>query len=146
MANNNRMKAWVRLDGSSRIVSGSIVMRLTRPVSGNWMEVPINVCCGPSVSIDTTPEDVYISDIILSILCDDEEVLVITSSGSSTTIDELTDFLNANYSYLGTFTNDGTVVTLKLKLEIAQSLCADGELSMSIEGTPTTTSTTTTLV
>lgn len=138
---NNRIKSYSRVDASGRIIPGSTVLRLKKPVTGNWVENTTYQCCFPSITIVSTPDDVYVSDIILSILCDDVEVLAISSSGTSTTVDEMVDSLNVNYGYLGTFSTDGTEITLLLKLEIAESLC-DGTLSMAVTGTPTTTTTT----
>lgn len=141
MANNNKMKYYVRLDGEGRKIPGSGVLRLKKPVTGSWYEEVANTCCAPSISVVGTPADTYVSDIVLSILCDDVEVLAISSSGSSTTIDEMVAALNSIYGYLGVFSTDGTDITLLLKLEIAQSLC-DGTLTMDVTGTPTTTTTT----
>lgn len=143
MAQNNKLKTYIRIDGNGRDVSGSNVLRLKMPVTGRWRELPAYECCGPSISIEDTPADSYLSAIALSILCDEVEVLAISSSGSSTTIEEMVAALNANFGYLGTFSTDGTVITLLLHLEIANNLC-DGTLTMAVTGTPTTTTTTTT--
>ena len=138
---NNKMKLYTRLDGSGRKIAGSSVLRLKKPVTGTWIEEsPVDVCCAPSISVTGTPADTYVSDIALSILCDDVEVLAISSSGSSTTIEEMVDALNANFSYLGVFTTDGSDIFLALKLEIATALC-DGTLTLDVTGETTTTTT-----
>jgi len=145
MAQTNKLKTYIRIDSNGRDVAGSNVLRLKMPVTGRWRELSAYECCGPSVSIEVTPGDVYVSAIVLSILCDDVEVLAITSTGSSTTIEEMVTSLNTNFGYLGTFSTDGTTITLLLTLSIADTLCADGTLTMDVTGTGTTTTTTTTL-
>lgn len=136
---NNRLKSYTRLDGQGRRVPGSNVLRLKKPVTGSWVEDEAYQCCGPSITVEGTPEDVFLANIVLSILCDDVEVLSITSLGDSTTIEEMVDVLNANFSYLGTFSTDGTDITLLLHLNIANTLCPDGDLTLEVGGTPTTT-------
>ena len=145
MPQNNKLRAFTRLDGSLRVVPGSTVLRKKKPVTGRWVENEAYTCCAPSVDIEVTPEDVVISDVVFSLLCDDVEVSVTSlTTDASSSIDDLVAILNANLGYLGVFSTDGTIITLKLKLDIANTLCPEGDLSMTIDGTPTTTTTTTT--
>lgn len=144
MPQNNKLRAFTRLDGSLRVVPGSTVLRKKKPVTGRWMEITAYECCAPSVEITVTPTDAIISDVVFSLLCDDVEVSVTSlTTDVSTSIDDLVAILNANLGYLGVFTTDGTIITLKLILDIANTLCPEGDLSMTVEGTPTTTTTTT---
>lgn len=142
---NPKLKTYIRIDANGRDIAGSNVLRTKMPVTGRWRELDSSLCCAPYIAIETTPADAYVSNIVISILCDDIEVMAITSTGDSTTIQEMVDILNANFSYLGTFSTDGTIITLKLHLSIAETLCASGTLTMSVTGTGTTTTTTTTL-
>jgi hypothetical protein len=51
MATNKRdLKAYVRFDGTGRIVPGSTVLRRTKPKNGNWKEVQAYECCDPLVN------------------------------------------------------------------------------------------------
>ncbi len=140
--NNPKLNTYIRIDANGRDIAGTNVLRTKMPVTGRWRQLNANLCCGPYIAIETTPGDTYVSDIVISILCDDIEVMAITSTGDSTTIQEMVDVLNANFSYLGTFTTDGTTITLKLHLPIAETLCAEGTLTMDVTGTGTTTTTT----
>jgi hypothetical protein len=46
MATNNRpLKAYVRFDGSGRIVAGSLILRKNKPKVGKWQEIPAYECC-----------------------------------------------------------------------------------------------------
>lgn len=50
MANNNNLKAFIRLDGQNRVVAGSLVYRKSKPKNGKWVEIPTGVCCVPDVA------------------------------------------------------------------------------------------------
>ncbi len=46
MANsNNRLKAYVRYDGSGRVIAGSLILQRFKPKVGNWVEINANECC-----------------------------------------------------------------------------------------------------
>lgn len=143
MSIDKSMKYFTRLDYQGRRIAGSGVIRRKKPSIGRWVEETETTCCFPFTSLTQTPADTYISDITLTILCDDTEVMVTTIVGSSTDIDTLVSELNSNLAYLGTFSTDGTDVILHLHQDIADSICA-GELTMTVTGTPTTTTSTTT--
>jgi hypothetical protein len=48
------LKAYVRYDGSGRVVSGSLVFRKKKPKNGRWVEIPKNLCCNGNPSSTTT--------------------------------------------------------------------------------------------
>ena len=48
------LKAYVRYDGSGRVVAGSLVFRKKKPKNGRWMEISSNLCCNASGSTTTT--------------------------------------------------------------------------------------------
>jgi hypothetical protein len=55
MATNNRpLKAYVRFDGTGRIVPGSLVLRRNKPKVGKWQEVAAYECCNPTTTTTTT--------------------------------------------------------------------------------------------
>lgn len=41
------LKAFVRIDGSGRVVAGSLVLRQKMPKNGKWVEIPAHQCCDP---------------------------------------------------------------------------------------------------
>ena len=46
MANsNNRLKAYVRYDGTGRVIAGSLILQRSKPKVGNWQEIDANECC-----------------------------------------------------------------------------------------------------
>jgi len=50
MATNKKLKAFARIDGTGRVVPGSLVLRERKPKTGKWKEVEANECCN---TIDT---------------------------------------------------------------------------------------------
>lgn len=54
MGNKRDLKAFVRLDGSGRVVSSSLVLRKKKPKVGNWIEVTTYECCNPTTTTTTT--------------------------------------------------------------------------------------------
>jgi hypothetical protein len=48
MATNKRdLKAYVRYDGTGRVISGSLILQRFKPKVGNWQETPAYLCCNP---------------------------------------------------------------------------------------------------
>lgn len=43
--NNNKLKAFVRFDGSGRIVPGSLNVQSIKPKDGNWKQINSKECC-----------------------------------------------------------------------------------------------------
>lgn len=39
------LKAYVRIDGSNRVVAGSLVLRRNKPKVGKWKEITAYECC-----------------------------------------------------------------------------------------------------
>jgi len=48
------LKAFVRFDGSGRVVAGSLVLRRKKPKVGNWKEITAYECCNPTTTTTTT--------------------------------------------------------------------------------------------
>ena len=54
MSNKRDLKAYVRFDGSGRIVAGSLILRKNKPKVGKWQEIPAYECCNPTTTTTTT--------------------------------------------------------------------------------------------
>jgi hypothetical protein len=52
--NRKDLKAYVRYDGSGRVVSSSLVLRRQKPKVGNWTEIPAYECCNPTTTTTTS--------------------------------------------------------------------------------------------
>lgn len=47
MASNKRdLKAYVRIDGTGRVVSSSVILARFKPKVGDWEEIQTYECCG----------------------------------------------------------------------------------------------------
>ena len=55
MANsNNRLKAYIRYDGTGRVIAGSLILQRFKPKVGNWQEIDANECCNYTTTTTTT--------------------------------------------------------------------------------------------
>ena len=52
--NDRKLRAFVRFDGSGRIVPGSLILRRNVPKVGKWKEIPAYECCNPTTTSSTT--------------------------------------------------------------------------------------------
>ncbi len=52
--NTRPLKAFVRFDGSGRIVAGSLILRKNKPKVGKWKEIPAYECCNFTTTTTTT--------------------------------------------------------------------------------------------
>ena len=52
--NSRPLKAFVRFDGSGRIVAGSLILRKNKPKVGKWKEIQAYECCNFTTTTTTT--------------------------------------------------------------------------------------------
>jgi hypothetical protein len=52
--NSRPLKAYVRFDGSGRIVAGSLILRKNKPKVGKWKEIQAYECCNVVPTTTTT--------------------------------------------------------------------------------------------
>lgn len=45
------LKAYVRFDGTGRIVPSSLILRRKKPKVGKWIEIPAYECCEPTTTV-----------------------------------------------------------------------------------------------
>tara|TARA_R110000868_G_scaffold362028_7_gene624097 strand:+ start:621 stop:1007 length:387 start_codon:yes stop_codon:yes gene_type:complete len=45
MSNKRDLKAYVRYDGTGRVIPGSLILQRNKPKVGNWIETPAYECC-----------------------------------------------------------------------------------------------------
>ena len=53
---NNKLKAFIRFDGTGRLIAGSLILRRNKPTVGDWEEIPASVCCNYSTTTSTTTQ------------------------------------------------------------------------------------------
>jgi hypothetical protein len=137
MANQRNLKAFVRFDGSGRIVAGSLVLRKNKPKVGRWYEIPAYQCCNdvPTVLTDTIPGEFPLSYISIRIFCDESTADTVYTNGSAENMTELINLLNDNEGtrQFGTYVAvDDTTVQLTVPLSVKNRLCPNGTLSFNI--------------
>lgn len=54
MANQSKLKAWVRYDGTGRVISGGPIFQTSKPKVGNWRQIDANLCCNGGLTTTTT--------------------------------------------------------------------------------------------
>jgi len=52
--NKRDLKAYVRFDGSGRVVAGSLVLRRKKPKVGKWVEIQAYECCNETTTTTTS--------------------------------------------------------------------------------------------
>lgn len=138
MANNQRnLKAFVRYDGSGRVVAGSLILRKNRPRVGRWFEIPANQCCNdvPTVLTDTIPGSFPLSYVSINLMCDESGVATVYTNDGAETMDQLIDLLNSNQGTraFGTYVAvNATTVQLTVPLSVKNQYCPNGTLSFNI--------------
>jgi hypothetical protein len=51
----SKLKAFVRFDGTGKIVPSSIILAKSKPKVGNWKEIDANLCCNLTTTTTTVP-------------------------------------------------------------------------------------------
>lgn len=51
---NNKLNAYVRFDGTGKIVPSSVILQRSKPKVGNWKEIDANECCNYTTTTTTT--------------------------------------------------------------------------------------------
>jgi hypothetical protein len=54
MALQNKLKAFVRFDGSGRVIPSSLILQKSKPKVGNWKEINATECCNGTPTTTTT--------------------------------------------------------------------------------------------
>jgi hypothetical protein len=142
--NSRPLKAFVRFDGSGRIVAGSLILRKNKPKVGKWKEIQAYECCVPTTTL--SPRYVYyevgspvsMAYPSVTIQCDESTVAYqyVNSAGPYTSVDAIVTALNSNpsTSALGTFFNDGGgVIGLSMPATVSNELCSTGSITMIIQ-------------
>ena len=100
MANsNNRLKAYVRYDGTGRVIAGSLILQRFKPKVGNWQEIDANECCNFVPTTTTTT-----SSTVTTTTTSTSTSTSTTSTSTSTTSTTTTPAPGACFCY--TISND----------------------------------------
>jgi hypothetical protein len=138
MANNNKLKAYVRYDGSGRVIAGSLILQRSKPKVGNWQEIDANECCNDVPTVLTFLVDGNLPLVLpaVTIYCDGVQVDYAFTDTEVTTVSELAAALNAatNTRQFGTYSNAGEGnIKLTVPSSVKSRLCPNGVLSFSVQ-------------
>lgn len=65
MASNKKdLKAFVRYDGTGRVISGSLILQRNKPKVGKWEQIGAYECCDPSCLPPVYGQDFIIDDLV----------------------------------------------------------------------------------
>ena len=123
MNGNNKkdLKAFVRYDGSGRVVAGSLILRRKKPKVGKWTEIQGYQCCNLPIVVSTSVPTYPVTEVNVSLTCDTSAVYIsVGVIGSFATVGELVSALNMQASAMGTFSvnNDGININLNPSAEL----------------------------
>jgi hypothetical protein len=143
MSNKRDLRAFVRYDGNQRVIPGSLVLRRSKPKVGNWKEIQTYECCDtvgcnvPPVPLSAIATGFPVDsgagcNPYVRFQCDSLTIWEISnlSIPSNASLEEFFNIVIELYSWVGTWTLDGTTVTLEMNGSIASALCPTGELTM----------------
>ena len=138
---NRPLKAYVRFDGTGRIVPSSLILRRKKPKVGKWVEIPAYECCNPTTTTTTTvapgtelfytPESYPIINIQFVLLCNDVFVFTEYIYEEVNNATELAASLNNNpTNQLGYFVAqpDGSI-KLTVPDSVKEEYCPTGTMS-----------------
>lgn len=132
MTNKRDLKAYVRYDGSGRVIAGSLVLRRKKPKVGQWHEVQGYECCN-DVTLKFTVPDPAINDVSLVIKCNGTQIHYGFTPRDSTNMSTLLSILNSTFNLLGVFSNpSGNIIQLVISGEMKTALCPVGTLSFEV--------------
>lgn len=108
MTNKRLLKAYVRFDGTGRVVSSSLVLRKNKPKVGKWKEIPGYECCNQNqapvlVTLADTFPTAFSS---FRVIPDDgnfNQTIVSYTILTAADVDELAAIFNASFRNLGFF-------------------------------------------
>ena len=109
MGNLRDLKAFVRYDGSGRVVAGSLIFRKKKPTVGNFQQIQSYQCCNYDqspvvVNVQTSFPFSYPDFVIQG--ADGNGQYIYTYANNTTVADvyELAAYYNSTLQYLGKFT------------------------------------------
>jgi hypothetical protein len=129
MTNKRDLKAFVRYDGSGRVVAGSLILRKQKPKVGKWKEIQEYQCCNAPILTAVPGDALPSTNVSGAIGCGNDPALSVAFYASSaavgvwTTVEEVVSGLNAQCSYLGTFSvaPNGVDINLNPSFAVANS-------------------------
>jgi len=132
MTNKRDLKAYVRYDGSGRVIAGSLVLRRNKPKVGNWQQVQGYECCN-DVTLTFDMSDPSITDVTLRLFCNGTQIHYLYTPQDSEDITDVINILNNTFNLLGTFSNPSeNIIQLVMTGDMKTALCPTGTLTFDV--------------
>ena len=74
--NNNKLKAFVRFDGSGRVVSSSLIVQAFKPKVGNYKEIDAKECCNYTTTTTTTISNFIVTELDEELQAENNDFLI----------------------------------------------------------------------
>ena len=136
MANQRNLKAFVRYDGSGRVVAGSLILRKNKPKVGNFQEIQGYQCCNvgetPIVVDVQSSFPIAAPDFVVE--SNDGVYRYFLNAADNTTVNnlaELAAYNNTRYKGIGKFSVSGGDLIFTPTAAVAAIFAAGGTTSLS---------------
>jgi len=109
MGNLRDLKAFVRYDGSGRVVAGSLIFRKKKPTVGNFQQIQSYQCCNYDqspvvVDVQTSFPFSYPDFVIQGDGGNGQYIYTYANNTTVNNVAELAAYYNSTLQYLGKFT------------------------------------------
>jgi len=136
MGNLRDLKAFVRYDGSGRVVAGSLIFRKKKPTIGNFQQVQSYQCCNFDqstivVTVETSFPFTYPDFVLQGNGGNDQYIYTYADSTSVADVYELAAYYNSTLQYLGKFTVVGGDLVFTPNASTAAIFVGSGSTSLS---------------
>lgn len=107
MALQNKLKAFVRFDGSGRVIPSSLILQKSKPKVGNWKEINATQCCNSVPGTTTTTTTVagtvvkISHDQMFDPVCTTQTTLSVTVTDGTSFSDAVT--ITGDFASLGVY-------------------------------------------
>lgn len=150
MANNitPKLKAFVRIDGTGRVIPGGPIFQASKPKVGNWKEVPLYYRGGPTTTTTSTTVDpsLYNAGFISNgstVVCNNQGQFNLPISESNACVTGYITLLSGTYPDYGIPNGSRIYINLKNGNVIDVETYNDATMSYGCTGCGGSTSTTT---
>jgi len=131
MAIQRNLKAFVRYDGSGRVVAGSLILRKNKPKVGRWLEIPAYECCNYVPTSTTTTTSTTVAP------------TTTTTTTASPTTTTTTTAVAPTTTTTSTSTSTSTTTTTEAPTTTTTTTAEPTTTTTTTTASPTTTTTTT---
>jgi cytoskeletal protein RodZ len=122
MADQFKLKAFVRIDGSGKVIPGGPILQAEKPTVGNWREINAKECCNYVPTSTTTTSSTSSTS----------STSTTTSSTSSTTTSTTTAYVGTYYVAGPTAEVCGGTGPYSLPLIVDPNACSNGNITLAV--------------